>query len=471
MSDLKDVNTGVIDGLKAKIIFIHGLLGSADKTWKSIDKAEPYWPKWLVSDFPNCRISTVDYNTNISNWFSTSMPREDIAVNISSLLATDTECQEVPVVLIGHSLGGLIIKQIIRHIEVNAHQQPEYAKILGNIKLIVFLGTPQLGSPIAIWGVKLRSILRTSAITQSLEPDHPGLRDLNNWYRMFASGRFRHLVLSETLPTRVLGVVVGQSSSDPSVDNATPIPIEIDHSGICKPVDRNDQIYILIKRSISACLSAYEQEKPAKSSGPDDQRPVFRRKERQSFASRISGHKEVVATESELKPFVVLLCAPSTVSNEKSGSAKLGLKIRDALVADKFEVVLGEDDGINDPRISSTGNSAIDEFEFVKNKCNAVVILADSIGTFCTLGIVSWNLANDHEPIKEGVDFIVLVNGSHAEKSQFFRRGSYAILEGAGKAEFISFESYDISPIVDRLRSRRSFYTLDRRGHGKDLTQ
>ncbi|TFZ54444.1 hypothetical protein E4V01_25205 [Methylorubrum sp. Q1] len=463
MANLYNLNNSPEGQVRVKIIFFHGLLGSAEKTWLSEDQNDPYWPLWLCADIPDVRVAAISYNTNISDWISTSMPREDIAASLAPILAADRECISVPLILIGHSLGGLIIKQVIRRIEVLAGRDPIYRSVLHNIKLVIFLGTPQFGSRIASLGVRFRALINTSPLTQSLEADNPGLRDLNDWYRTYAAGKIDHLVLSEGKPTKWLGMVVGSSSSDPGVDNALATPIDVDHTNICKPTNREHQIYVLIKNKICSTLTSLSEPSRPDTASSTDGSPNAKR-ERRSFASRIATHKSVAANEAEQKPFVVLLCAPSVTTDASSASAKLGARIRDALIADEFEVVLGEDDGIGDPRIVSTGNSALDEFNFVEGKCNAVVVVADSIGTYCELGILSWNLANGPRFKKKGIDIIVIVDSKHSTSSAFFRNGAYAIIEGAGKADFAAFEEYDVNLIVDRLRSRRSFYTIDKRG-------
>ena len=54
-----------------------------------------------------------------------------------------------PIIFVGHSLGGLVIKQALitaREHEHTLSEDDEYAKILRNTVGIVFLGTPHRGS-------------------------------------------------------------------------------------------------------------------------------------------------------------------------------------------------------------------------------------------------------------------------------------------------------------------------------------
>jgi len=51
-------------------------------------------------------------------------------------------------------------------------------------------------------------------------------------------------------------------------------------------------------------------------------------------------------------------------------------------MANKFEVVLGEDEGLLDPEISELGINAQDsELLYIKEHCNAIIIVADSVGS------------------------------------------------------------------------------------------
>ncbi|KAG8444334.1 hypothetical protein GDO86_009500, partial [Hymenochirus boettgeri] len=68
--------------IKADILFIHGLLGAAFKTWRQQDRDEPLkettaeennytecWPKsWLAEDCPAVRILSIEYETQLSDW-------------------------------------------------------------------------------------------------------------------------------------------------------------------------------------------------------------------------------------------------------------------------------------------------------------------------------------------------------------------------------------------------------------------
>jgi hypothetical protein len=86
-------------------------------------------------------------------------------------------------------------------------------------------------------------------------------------------------------------------------------------------------------------------------------------------------------------PFVVFLCGP-TLKDLSKPPAQVREKIKTILEQKGFEVVLGEDDGLEEARLKLGLNAQDNELEFVKRKCNAVIVIAASVGSFCELGLL-----------------------------------------------------------------------------------
>jgi triacylglycerol esterase/lipase EstA (alpha/beta hydrolase family) len=64
-------------------------------------------------------------------------------------LLSKPELRDGPIYLIGHSLGGLVIKELIRTAEGDAFMRGEAKQFLERIEKIVFLATPHRGSNLA----------------------------------------------------------------------------------------------------------------------------------------------------------------------------------------------------------------------------------------------------------------------------------------------------------------------------------
>ena len=175
------------------------------------------------------------------------MPLTDRATNTLALLDS-YEIGQYPVIFIAHSLGGLLVKQMLRHAQ--DFGTPQWQAILAQTRGIVFLSTPHSGSDMASWIRHIGGILQTTVSVEELEAHHSGLRELNLLYR-------NHLRLSqipmqvycETRTTKGI-LVVNQTSADPGIPGVIPIPMDCDHISICKPESRNNQIYRRVKRFI-----------------------------------------------------------------------------------------------------------------------------------------------------------------------------------------------------------------------------
>lgn len=182
--------------ITADVVFIHGLHGSSDSTWKQgewmtesqrhckwvkikrndrnnndsiasnlpspslstnqlFNAVSQCWPKdWLPLDCPNIRVSAINYDTDPYLWRPVWYPK----LKRSNLKARAYKMMEVlvehrigyqrPIVWVGHSKGGLYIKQII----VNAHESEteSLAHLLWkSSKAILFYSVPHRGSPLA----------------------------------------------------------------------------------------------------------------------------------------------------------------------------------------------------------------------------------------------------------------------------------------------------------------------------------
>jgi tetratricopeptide (TPR) repeat protein len=235
----------------ANVIFIHGLGGDPYATWRYGLAGDGLWPKWLAADVPGLAIYSLGYEAAVSRWRGAAMHLPDRAKNVLEQFLVQPDLAQGALYLIGHSLGGLVIKQLLRTAESEAKFRPEAAELLARVEKIAFFGTPHAGAGQATLGDRLRILVRPSEATSSLVRNDPYLRNLNNWYRDWANGRaVPHLILSETQPTRFLGMLVPADTSDPGLANVHAVPIGANHIGICKPIDKNHEIYLQVRAFI-----------------------------------------------------------------------------------------------------------------------------------------------------------------------------------------------------------------------------
>lgn len=251
--------------IHSHVIFFHGLNGDPIKTWQSSANPPECWPKWLAEDIEGLAVWSIGYKAASLRWFGTAMHLPDRAMNVFERILIEPKLKTGEIILIGHSLGGLLIKQLLRTTESIAIQRQDVAEFIERIRSISFMATPHFGADLAVWGDRLRILILPSAATACLVRNDPHLRDLNNWYRDWAKGRadITHLVLTETQRTIKFFFVVKPDSSDPGL-TVRPIPIDADHISICKPNDRESDIYLHIRKFVDFNTPTTENDNAAK---------------------------------------------------------------------------------------------------------------------------------------------------------------------------------------------------------------
>ena len=188
------------------------------------------------------------------------------------------------------------------------------------------------------------------------------------------------------------------------------------------------------------------------------------------------GHKEDLLESSNNTKFIVFLCGPtiegidkhSTV--KKHGAAKiLRANIKKSLENDGFDVVLGEDDGLEDTRLNMGLDAQNNELEYISKYCDAVIVVTanSAIGAFCELGLFSWHFTHPDGKLNNkvpGMDFILLVEKKYKGKKSYFNEGPAKVVKAFGLTSYIDFKNYNVKEIIDRLKLRKSITSKDSRG-------
>src|ERR1700730_13104132 len=116
---------------RASVIFVHGLGGHAYDTWRRATRRREapedvtFWPLWLAEDVDGISVYTMAYEGPASNWLGTSLPLQDRAVNVLEVLLSEPGLKSGPIVFICHSLGGLIVKQILLDLQQQKDRRKE----------------------------------------------------------------------------------------------------------------------------------------------------------------------------------------------------------------------------------------------------------------------------------------------------------------------------------------------------------
>ncbi|XP_056219271.1 protein SERAC1 isoform X2 [Seriola aureovittata] len=269
-------STNTWQQIKADVLFIHGILGAAFKTWRQKDRntleeekeaesRDDYtecWPKsWLAADCPNLRVLSVEYDSHLSDWMAkcpAENQRKSLAYRSRELLKKLklAGVGERPVVWVAHSMGGLLVKKML----LDASEDPDMHELLKNTKGIVFYSVPHRGTSMAEYSVNVRYLLFPSIEVRELCKDSPALRNLNeNFLNMAREKEIKVLSFAERLPTNIgpmikILVVPSQSAN---LGIGELIEVDVDHLNICKPEKKDSFLYKRSLQFIQEALQSY----------------------------------------------------------------------------------------------------------------------------------------------------------------------------------------------------------------------
>ncbi|ULH01591.1 hypothetical protein MF133_15540 [Aeromonas caviae] len=234
--------------IKTHVVFIHGLDGHYKNTWISSTPEKIFWPNWLCEDIENIAVWSVGYLNPMTRWGNPkTMHFTDRAKDILHCLNQEPLLRNGSIILIGHSMGGLLIKQMFHY----ADRDLELQKIMGRVNKVCFLATPHRGSLGANFIDRLRIIALPSAATTSLLKNDPNLRELNEWYRTWVRHHdVDHLILMENQPYKRFLTIVTPDSADPGL-NTEALLVDADHLSITKLANKQSQIYQYVKNFVA----------------------------------------------------------------------------------------------------------------------------------------------------------------------------------------------------------------------------
>ncbi|VTO83117.1 unnamed protein product, partial [Fusarium graminearum] len=222
---------------KFEIVAVHGLGAHPVHTWEgkpstgSLSKLH-LLRDLLREDFPTARISSFAYN---SDWLVDAPEKTAQQIGrrlLEKLSQHRGDSQRLPIIFIGHSFGGIVIKEALCAADTSSN-------ILEDTCGIIFLGTPHQGSSLSTPAALLSQLTgflgSNNTLLLNLRRNHSQLSDLED--------RFRPLVqvkpvisFYETKPAYLLGLSIGcivdrESARGSSIE---PVGIDTDHAGLNK---------------------------------------------------------------------------------------------------------------------------------------------------------------------------------------------------------------------------------------------
>ncbi|TVY33066.1 Vegetative incompatibility protein HET-E-1 [Lachnellula subtilissima] len=233
-------------------IFVHGLGGGSRKTWSKTTSEEDFWPQeWLPEDlaFTNVRIHSFGYD---SDWARGKVNILNIHHFGKSLLGqiSTLPClrdADTPIVLIGHSMGGLIIKKAYNL----ARQSAACQSLANRVHSMYFLATPHRGSDSA---KLLSDILQFASISREYvaELKQDSVMTFATMSETSISGPFTRLFPSAWgIFSRI---IVPPDSAVMGFRDENQMPMNANHRSICKFDSTADPNYQILRNSLETTV-------------------------------------------------------------------------------------------------------------------------------------------------------------------------------------------------------------------------
>ncbi|KAE8446926.1 hypothetical protein EG329_011557 [Mollisiaceae sp. DMI_Dod_QoI] len=344
----------------ADLVFVHGIQGHPEKTWTySENQIEPnrsghrvvrmfsrkkqsqeegsnetshlFWPKDLLAkDFPNSRVLTYGYDSQVSKFFKGPANQSGILAHGESLMrALEVQrrgCRQRPIIFLVHSLGGIILKQALFRSKNAMEEDQDLRDIYQSTYSIIFFGTPHRGSSYAQMGVLARDIAVAAgfdardSLIRSLKPDAEVLSFLRDEFaRMLYDRAFKIYSFQEGQGFKGIYSLSRKIVDDESsrLDDAREGRdfINANHMMMCRFRDKNDEGYNKVKSVVSKYMDEIQTQAVQE---------LHRHEQEQQLLIEKAAKEEEARLDRERKLLVKEICRSLRTArmNERVGEVK-----------------------------------------------------------------------------------------------------------------------------------------------------
>ncbi|KAK3984467.1 hypothetical protein QBC44DRAFT_388270, partial [Cladorrhinum sp. PSN332] len=242
------------------IVFLHGLRGHPIDTWSD---GQVCWPRDLLKDdVKNARIVSWGYDSSIANLKFSNSSQASVFGNAQNLLdqlwSLRGSTPNRPIIWVGHSLGGLVIKDAI--ILANDHDKNdgfrEFSEIFTSTIGVIFLGTPHRGSGLESLGQVVAKIAKAawkqpnSELLRTLSTDSHVLEKQRDQFDR-VSKDLEIVCFAEQLPWLTFGLIVDKTSAHPDGRDIRKPSIHANHMNMVKFADKSSTGYLQVVSHIN----------------------------------------------------------------------------------------------------------------------------------------------------------------------------------------------------------------------------
>ena len=239
---------------------MHGLGGGSRKTWSKTKSDTDYWPQdWLPNDpaFSNVRIHSFGYNSDWAKGKDNILNIHHFGRSLLGELSTSPSLRDAdtPMVLIGHSMGGIVIKKAY----MLARQDELYETLAKRFHTVFFLATPHRGSDSAkLLNAILHVAYSSRTYVTELERDSAALQSISDEFRRYSSD----LDLWSFYETQKLNIgvfstiIVDPDSATLGYRDEKQMPMNADHRSICKFEKTTDSNYVTLRNALASVVNS-----------------------------------------------------------------------------------------------------------------------------------------------------------------------------------------------------------------------
>lgn len=231
------------------VIFVHGLGGSrygSNSTWGN-------FPRFIFEDIPEIDVGVYQYRTLTSRLHLTKSVSLQAEASVFADIVRDQLASYNNIVLIGHSMGGLLCKAVI-HCLVESGARNTLTRIGG----LILMATPQLGS------MRMPGFLSMfSYDARALKPHGEFVTKINRSFEDHIElDEKADTLRKETIPTwAVEGVSdlwVDPLSSGIGLASSRRKVVRGSHTSIVKPSNKDADAYVWVKERVEIALHRFK---------------------------------------------------------------------------------------------------------------------------------------------------------------------------------------------------------------------
>ncbi|RYC61478.1 hypothetical protein CHU98_g4743 [Xylaria longipes] len=238
-------------------IFVHGLNGGSRSTWSKAGDGT-FWPQdWLSCDdaFHDVRIHTFGYSSGLNR--VSVLDIQDFASNLLACVhhcPTMTSSTSAPIIFVGHSMGGLVIKKAY----ILARQIPEYNNLAERICAAFFLATPHQGAGVAQLLSRALALAGPRLFVNDLTPQSSMLQSINEEFPRYSDS----LQLFSFYETRPMfygagrGLIVEKHCAVMNYTNERRACLDANHRDVARFSTPRDSSYRLVRNTLATTVDS-----------------------------------------------------------------------------------------------------------------------------------------------------------------------------------------------------------------------